>query len=36
MRYQLGINLTEEEYIDFNIFHAMESITAKNQLKKAA
>ena len=35
MRYKLDITLTEEDYIDFNNFHALESVSGKKQLKKA-
>lgn len=34
MLFQLNITLTEEDYLDFNHFHALESISAKKQLNK--
>lgn len=34
MRFQLNLTLTEEDYLDFNYFHSLESVTAKKQLRK--
>lgn len=34
MRFQLDITLTEEDYLAYNIFHALESLQGKKQLRK--
>lgn len=35
MRYQVNVSLTEEDYLAFNEFHAIESIQGKKALKQA-
>ena len=35
MNYQLHITLTEEDYLNFNIFHVLDSASGKKQIRKS-
>ena len=35
MEFQLNVTLTEEDYLAFNVFHALESITGIKQIRKS-
>jgi len=35
MQFKLDINLTEDDYLEYNLFHAMQSNTGKKQIRKS-